>query len=788
MKIYNFGVIKKVANCKDVFRNILNAKELTAGRFTAPWRVDSDSGSVAVNDDGFYDHVLGVSGSSLDAVARTKVVSLTKAAEILGDHYHLKPVHIQAKKPVKITSKIVTHYNYTDPDGNIAYQSIRYDPKTFKQRKHLGKDVFSWGMKDVTYYPYLIHHWKQKRNVIVVEGEKDADNLHNLGFPATTFISGNWKDEYAPYFKGKNVVIMQDNDKPGIAQGEMVANKLCDICPKIKLLCPSHDEKGDISDLIAVLNSPVKEIKQLIADRPIYVKPPPLSEIHDLVLRAKAANKTPFSNHKIDFQKADNGKEKKTTTPTIMNELIENINHRFLNFPRRQGSSLFDHDRKTNKIRFINDLHALFAWISEKSNQPVMWNAIPGTVNKNEMYNSVYANSVMYNAISHIPSFPMRDDVYYTFDKLPEPCPNQSRLNKFCSFFAPFEEIDNYLIKVFIASVIYYRNMAKRPLWIIDSVDGKGVGKTTLIEMIYRLLEMGDDKSPITSSMSAINDENQYARLEKEILSMSGRRKRILLIDNEDGTVKSSRLCSMVTCEFFSGMSPYAKECESRPNDLTYVITSNNAIMSDDISKRSIIIQLKAPKKYANWSQKVIEYIEANRFNIFADILSLLKNPIHVDVQTTRFEMWDTDIFIPMIRDIDVINEIWKKLAGRTRSSNIDSSEAEIISSYFEESIRNELHLDPRTNCIFIHSALSIHWYRKAIETRLNDTSIIRKLRTMIREKHLLNLSEKLTSYPSNTKTSRRGLTWNIDCKPDGVFIAALEQGKSCVRINDDLL
>ena len=788
MKLYEFEEVRDKSNCKDVFINILGAKEISKGRFTAPWRKDSDSGSVAVNNKTFYDHVMKESGSSLDAVMLTRQCTLIEAGSILGEYYKINPIFLVTKNEVNISTKIVEIYNYCDNKGQIRYQVVRYEPKTFKQRVPLSDGKFSWNMKNVELLPYRFPEWEEKKSIIIVEGEQDVNNLHKLGFPATTFTggAGRWKDHYLPFFQGKNLCIMHDNDEPGINHANQIARKLCKTCKKIKVICPSNKKSGDITDFIEQSKSPTQDIKDLIAKTPLYVAELELSEIKDPVDKAKMANTMPFSNVKEEMEITSAGKEKKVKTPLIMNEMIQNINNRFLDFPRRQGSSIFDHDRKTDQIRFINDPPALFSWIGEKSNQPVMWDLSRGAASKTELFNAIYANSIQYNAISHIPSFPMRDDVYYTFKNLPEPCPLQSRLEKFCSFFAPSEEVDKYLLKVLIASVIYYRDMAKRPLWIIDSSEGKGVGKTTLIEMICRLLEIGGDKSPITSSMSAINDENQYSRLEKELLSISGRRKRILLIDNEDGVVKSSRLCSMVTCEFFSGMSPYAKECESRPNDLTYVITSNDAIISDDISKRSIILELKTPKKYAQWSQQVISYIESCRFCIFADILSLLKNPVDLNVQTTRFEAWDTDIFMPIIRNKNVVNDIWKSISIRNSKSNIDSSEAELINTCYQDRIVSELKLNHEQNCIFVQSNLAIFWYRQAIETRISDTGIIRKIRTMIREKHLINLSEKWAKYPIYDGNARRGITWNIQNCEQGVYIAGLNEGRGKLVLNYD--
>ena len=48
-------------------------------------------------------------------------------------------------------------------------------------------------------------------------GEKDVDNLVQLGLTATTnpMGAGKWQESYSEILKGANVVILPDNDEPG---------------------------------------------------------------------------------------------------------------------------------------------------------------------------------------------------------------------------------------------------------------------------------------------------------------------------------------------------------------------------------------------------------------------------------------------------------------------------------------------------------------------------------------------------------------------------------------------
>ena len=112
------------------------------------------------------------------------------------------------------------------------------------------------------------------RTVYVVEGEKDADTLADLGFCATTNPGGasksgtsKWQPEHTELLKGARVVIMPDNDAAGQNDRQQVAAKLAAVCTSVKLLnlcnaCPTLPTKGDITDMLQIMGK-VDGIKAL---------------------------------------------------------------------------------------------------------------------------------------------------------------------------------------------------------------------------------------------------------------------------------------------------------------------------------------------------------------------------------------------------------------------------------------------------------------------------------------------------------------------------------------------
>ena len=100
--------------------------------------------------------------------------------------------------------------------------------------------------------------------VVIVEGEKDADNLRALGFTATTSPGGaeKWQDRYSESLKSKRVVIMPDNDEAGKKHLAMVASSLsgAGIDPRVVIM---PDGIKDVSDFIEMTSDPEQAAERI---------------------------------------------------------------------------------------------------------------------------------------------------------------------------------------------------------------------------------------------------------------------------------------------------------------------------------------------------------------------------------------------------------------------------------------------------------------------------------------------------------------------------------------------
>jgi len=119
------------------------------------------------------------------------------------------------------TSMLEVTYQYHNESGQLLYEVLRYNPKSFKVRRPGSKDSWIWNLgvvRPVLYHlPDIIRAIANGDDIYVTEGEKDCDSLWALGLIATTnpFGAGKWREEYSESLVGANVVVVPHNDDQG---------------------------------------------------------------------------------------------------------------------------------------------------------------------------------------------------------------------------------------------------------------------------------------------------------------------------------------------------------------------------------------------------------------------------------------------------------------------------------------------------------------------------------------------------------------------------------------------
>jgi hypothetical protein len=155
-------------------------------------------------------------------------------------------------------------YPYVNEDGGLLFEKLRFPGKKFTQRAKGVNGAWSYKLDGVRKVLYRLPEVVRASDVMICEGEKDADRVAALklsGHPsapashvaATTNFdgAGKWRPEYAPYFTGKHVTIFPDNDEVGKCHAYQVATSISTYALDVRIVeLPGLGERGDVSDYL----------------------------------------------------------------------------------------------------------------------------------------------------------------------------------------------------------------------------------------------------------------------------------------------------------------------------------------------------------------------------------------------------------------------------------------------------------------------------------------------------------------------------------------------------------
>ena len=102
--------------------------------------------------------------------------------------------------------------------------------------------------------------------VFVVEGEKDCETLREHGFPATTNAGGAeapWLDSFTDALRGREVLLIPDNDAPGRQRVLRIARALLGKVPRLAVL---ELEGPGIKDVTDWFNAGHSELELIALD------------------------------------------------------------------------------------------------------------------------------------------------------------------------------------------------------------------------------------------------------------------------------------------------------------------------------------------------------------------------------------------------------------------------------------------------------------------------------------------------------------------------------------------
>jgi putative DNA primase/helicase len=188
-------------------------------------------------------------------------------------------------------------YTYTDGVGALLFQVLRYPGKLFLQRQPGPQATWINNVKGVKRVLYNLPDVISAKTVIIVEGEKDADNLKaafgedydhlHLAVTTAPMGAGNWLDQYSPYLTGKNVLIFPDNDEAGRLHAQQAAVSIANSAHSVKIVeLPGLQDKEDVSDFLKARSA--NDLLEIATTAPLW-EPSITAKPSNTTVKSKAA-------------------------------------------------------------------------------------------------------------------------------------------------------------------------------------------------------------------------------------------------------------------------------------------------------------------------------------------------------------------------------------------------------------------------------------------------------------------------------------------------------------------
>src|SRR5262249_49215681 len=178
------------------------------------------------------------------------------------------------REPPAKSSSIVATYDYTSDKGELLYQVVRLEPKSFRQRRPDGRGGWVWSVKDCKRVPYRLSDLLKYPDgcVFICEGEKDADRVAALDHCATTVACGDWTEDCIKALAGRDALILEDNDDAGRKKAYDAAQALHGVAKTVRVVrLPGLPEKGDVSDWLDADAGNATKLADVCFDAPLWI-------------------------------------------------------------------------------------------------------------------------------------------------------------------------------------------------------------------------------------------------------------------------------------------------------------------------------------------------------------------------------------------------------------------------------------------------------------------------------------------------------------------------------------
>jgi hypothetical protein len=561
---------------------------------------------------------------------------------------------------------------------------------------------------------------------IVSEGVKDAAAYHGLGFNAAGTPTDQMATKYARLFADCDVIVMPDRTVDAELKALATAARLFGVAATVRVgtLPLSIDGKeGDDTRDVLKKRDGEGMLKQAIEDATEW-RP-----------ESNPDNMAIISN----VEKTGDG-----GFPKSMTRILDDINTHTDGWPRRIDTALFVDDDH-HGIAWLNKPAQLFGWLHRRVGGVVWSDKGDGLVKQAEVFSEIQRTAQKYVAVEQLPHEPMIDGHYYACDD--HNAGDGKHLQELLDRFSPETDADRDLILSALMTTGWGGPPGVRPVFLITSDDGRGVGKSTLAEMI----------GSVWNGYLSIAQSEDISKIKTRLLSAEALTRRVAILDN----VKSARfswgeLEGLVTATSIGGHRMYVGEAV-RPNTLTWFITLNGASLSTDMAQRCVTIKLVKPNRSATWLEDTRRFIDQHRRQIIEDIIGALRADRYQLNKFTRWATWEQDI----LQRVPDPSEAQKVIAERQGVIDTEAEEASQIEDFFADQLE-KLTYDIDTDIVFIPSAVAARWYGWATNEKASVVVACRRLSQMASEGRIQRLGK------NKARVRGRGMIWtgsHWDCE-----------------------
>jgi len=501
-------------------------------------------------------------------------------------------------------SSAPTIYSYHDESGKLLYQVLRGPGKGFWQRRPNGPSGWINNLKGVRSVPYRLPDLlaRPDETVFIVEGEKDADRLHDAGLLATTNSggAGKWRAAHSEYLQGREVVILPDNDAPGRDHATKVARSFKDIAASVRIVeLPGLPEKGDVSDwldaghtvdelqeLVEAAGDALQGAEAVLARPQIQVNGRQMQEIFSQAWEILLAQNDPPTLF------VSSG----CLSRIVAGEFGPLIQH--LDEPQAYGIITYAADwvRVTSKSvidvkplrevsrHILSTPHPDLPRLESIVTTPV-FDAQGKLIDQPgyHQYGRLWLELDPNHEIAPVPESPSADELRIAVDLINN--------HLICDF--PFASTSDRAHAFAALLLPFVRRMINgpTPIHLIESPT-PGSGKSLLADLVA-ILATGR-----SSEATTVTRNEEESRKKFTAILIRGRP--VVVIDNVQGGLESAQLASAITSDIWTDRILGKSEMVDIPNRALWLITGNNLKLTMEIARRSVRIRLN-PDEECPW-------------------------------------------------------------------------------------------------------------------------------------------------------------------------------------------